>query len=160
MAMNRETALKSWSTCKATRMVVSWLLLIAIARAAEPVEVLVQGAERLEVEEIVAALEHPVKSSIGPFSFWTGQIGGHRVAVQLTGQALINCTTSTILAIEEFSPKLIVNQGTSGAQAPFLTLHDIIVGRRAVDYSAFITPVRATGQGSAALEWSPQPQRL
>lgn len=137
-----------------------WLLLIAVAGAAEPVEILVQGAEKLEVDEIVAALEKPVKTNIGPFSFWTGQIGGHRVAVQLTGQALINCTTSTILAIEEFSPKLIVNQGTSGAQAPFLTLHDIIIGRRAVDYSAFITPVRQTGQGSAALDWTPQPQRL
>lgn len=137
-----------------------WFLLFTFAAASEPVEVLVQGAENLEVEEIVSTLEQPVKTNIGPFSFWTGKIGGHRVAVQLTGQALINCTTSTILAIEEFSPKLIVNQGTSGAQAPFLTLHDIIIGRRAVDYSAFITPVRQTGQGSVALDWTPKPQQL
>ncbi len=142
------------------KTLILWFLIVVVARAAEPVEVLVQGAERLEVEEIVAALEKPVKSNIGPFSFWTGQIGGHRVAVQLTGQALINCTTSTILAIEEFSPKLIVNQGTSGAQAPFLTLHDIIIGERAIDYSAFVTPLRPAGQGSAALDWTPRPQRL
>lgn len=138
----------------------SWILLVTLARAVEPVEVLVQGAEKLEVEEIVGALEAPAKTNIGPFSFWTGRIGGHRVAVQLTGQALINCTTSTILAIEEFSPKLIVNQGTSGAQAPFLTLHDIIVGQRAVDYSAFTTPTRPPGAGSVALAWIPRPQRL
>jgi len=137
-----------------------WFLLVLVARAAEPVEVLVQGAEKLEVDEIVAALEQPAKSNIGPFSFWVGKIGAHRVAVQLTGQALINCTTSTILAIEEFSPKLIVNQGTSGAQAPFLTLHDIIVGRRAMDYSAFVTPIRPPRGGSVALDWTPQPQRL
>jgi hypothetical protein len=105
------------------RALIVWVLLLVSLRAAEPVEVLVQGAENLEVEEIVAALEQPVKTMIGPFSFWTGRIGGHRVAVQLTGQALINCVTSTILGIEEFSPKLIVNQGTAGAQAPFLTIH-------------------------------------
>ncbi len=136
------------------------LLVVTVARAAEPVEVLVQGAENLEVREIVAALEQPVKSSIGPFTFWTGRIGGHRIAVQLTGQALLNCTTSTILGIEEFSPKLIVNQGTSGAQAPYLTLHDIIVGRRALDYSGLITPVRAAGQGTYPLRWTPVAQSL
>ncbi len=140
--------------------IVLFLVFLTALRAADPVDVLVQGAENLEVQEIVAALEGPAKITIGPFSFWTGKIGGHPVAVQLTGQALINCTTSTVLGIEEFSPKLIVNQGTSGAQAPFLTLHDIIVGRRALDYSAMITPVRAVGQGSVALAWTPVPQRL
>jgi adenosylhomocysteine nucleosidase len=144
----------------------AWLVLFfaVTVRAAEPavppVEVLVQGAERLEVQEIVAALEQPEKRQIGPFSFWTGRIGGHRVAVQLTGQALINCTTSTLIGIEEFRPKLIVNQGTSGAQVPYLGLHDIIVGRRAVDYGIFVTPVRAKGEGSAPLAWQPGPQRL
>ena len=142
------------------KQLIIFLFLLTVLRAAEPVEVLVQGAENLEVREIVAALEQPAKVNIGPFSFWTGRIGGHRVAVQLTGQALLNCTTSTILAIEEFSPKLLVNQGTSGAQAPFLMLHDIIVGRRALDYGGFITPSRAVGQGSQPLKWTPVPQRL
>jgi adenosylhomocysteine nucleosidase len=120
----------------------------------------VQGAENLETAEILAALQQPVKTTIGPFSFWVGRIGVHRVAVSLTGQGLINCTTSTILGIEEFHPKLIVNQGTSGAQAPYLALHDIIVGRRALDYGNFVSPVRATGAGSAPLAWTPVPQHL
>ncbi len=136
------------------------LLFPLLLRAAEPVEVLVQGAENLEVKQIVAALEQPQKVMIGPFSFWTGRIGGHRIAVQLTGQALLNCATSTILGIEEFSPKLIVNQGTSGAQAPYLTLHDIIVGKRALDYSGMEAPARAAGQGSKPLAWTPVPQSL
>ena len=141
-------------------LLVCALLPVAALRAAEPVDVLVQGAENLEVREIIAALRQPQKIAIGPFSFWTGRIGPHRVAVQLTGQALINCTTATLLGIEEFSPKLIVNQGTSGAQVPGLALHDIIIGRRTVDYGNFITPVRGAGQGSAPLAWMPVPQSL
>jgi adenosylhomocysteine nucleosidase len=125
-----------------------------------PVDVLVQGAEQLEVDDLVAALQQPQKAEIGPFSFWVGRIGSHRVAVSLTGESLINCTTATVIGIEEFSPKLIVNQGTSGAQARFLGLHDIIVGRRTVDYGNFVTPRRAAGQGSAPLAWTPVPQRL
>jgi adenosylhomocysteine nucleosidase len=137
------------------------LLLAFNARATAPVDVLVQGAERLEVQELVAALGPTAeKITLGPFSFWVGRIGPHRVAVSLTGQALINCTTSTILGIEEFHPKLIVNQGTSGAQAPFLTLHDIVVGRRALDYGNMITPARTAGAGSDALAWTPVPQRI
>jgi len=128
--------------------------------ATEPVDVLVQGAENKEVADILAALQGSKKTTIGPFSFWTGAIGAHRVAVSLTGQGLINCVTATILGIEEFSPNLIVNQGTSGAQAPYLSLHDIIVGRRALDYGNFTTPVRAAGSGSEPLAWSPVPQRL
>lgn len=133
---------------------------VAQAAHAEPVDVLVQGAENPEVEEIVGALLKPAKVTIGRFSFWVGTIGRHRVAVSLTGQSLINCTTSTIIGIEEFSPKLIVNQGTSGAQVPYLGLHDIIVGRRAVDYGNFTTSARVAGQGSAPLSWTPVPQHL
>jgi adenosylhomocysteine nucleosidase len=125
-----------------------------------PVDVLVQGAEQPEVDELVAALQQPQKTAIGPFTFWVGRIGPHRVAVSLTGQSLINCTAATLIAIEEFSPKLIVNQGTSGAQVPYLGLHDIIVGKRTVDYGNLVTPVRAAGQGSAPLAWTPVPQHL
>jgi adenosylhomocysteine nucleosidase len=128
--------------------------------AGTPVDVLVQGAENKEVADIVAALQDARKVELGKFSFWTGRIGSHRVAVSLTGQALINCTTSTIIGIEEFSPKLIVNQGTSGAQAPFLTLHDIIIGKRALDYGNFTAPARAAGAGSTPLAWTPVPQKL
>ena len=137
------------------------LVLTASLRAAEPVDILVQGAEKLEIRELIAGLGAGAqKVTIGPFSFWLGRVGPHRVAVSLTGQALINCTTATILGIEEFHPALIVNQGTSGAQAPYLTLNDIIVGRRALDYDNFITPVTAVGQGSSPLAWTPVPQRL
>jgi adenosylhomocysteine nucleosidase len=136
------------------------LLFVPVLPAAEPVDILVQGAENKEVAEILAALQGAKKIEIGPFSFWTGTIGSHSIAVSLTGQGLINCTTSTILGIEEFSPKLIVNQGTSGAQAPYLTLHDIIVGRRALDYGNFTSAPRAAGAGSDPLTWTPVPQRL
>lgn len=133
----------------------------AALRATEPVDILVQGAEKLEIQEIVAALGPDAeKITLGPFSFWRGQIGPHTVAISLTGQALINCTTATILGIEEFRPRLIVNQGTSGAQAPYLSLHDIIVGRRALDYGAFVTQVRAVGEGSKPLTWTPVAQQL
>ncbi len=128
--------------------------------AAESVDVLVQGAENKEVAEILDALKDAKKIEIGPFSFWTGRIGAHRIAVSLTGQALINCTTSTLIGIEEFSPKLIVNQGTSGAQARFLTLHDIIVGQRALDYGNFTSAPRAAGTGSTPLTWTPVAQKL
>lgn len=137
------------------------LAFVSGMRAAEPVDVLVQGAEKLEVKNLIARLGPDArKVTLGPFSFWLGNIGPHRVAVSLTGQAIINCTTATILGIEEFHPRLIVFQGTSGAQAPYLSLHDIIVGKRTIDYGIFETPARGPDLGSAPFEWRPQPQRL
>jgi len=136
------------------------LLCTPVLRAAEAVDVLVQGAENKEVAEILEALQDAKKIEIGKFSFWTGHIGSHPIAVSLTGQALINCTTSTIIGIEEFSPKLIVNQGTSGAQARFLTLHDIIIGQRTLDYGNFTAAPRPAGAGSTPLAWTPVSQKL
>lgn len=147
-----------------TRALRSLALLTVLAlatRAAEPVDILLQGAEKLEVRDVLAALgPNPPKTTVGPFSFWVGQIGPHRVAVSLTGQGLLNCTAATVIGIEEFRPKLIVNQGTSGAQAPYLALHDIIVGQRALDYGAFVTAVRGPGQATRPFEWVPSPQRI
>ncbi len=142
-----------------------WLPLLLLASAAlpaaEPVDILVQGAEKLEIREILAALgPAPEKITVGPFSFWRGVIGPHRVAVSLTGQGLLNCTAATMVGVEELRPRLIVNQGTSGAQAPYLALHDIIVGARTLDYGNFQTLARAAGEGSRPLEWVPLPQRL
>ncbi len=139
------------------------LLLAALAvavRAGERVDILVQGAEKLEIGMIREALTDARKVEVGPCWFWVGKVGPHKVAVSLTGPGLINFTASTVLGIEEFSPKLIVNQGTSGAQAPYLGLHDIIVGQRALDYGNFVTPVRATGAGSDALSWTPLMQKV
>ncbi|HEY4302028.1 MAG TPA: 5'-methylthioadenosine/S-adenosylhomocysteine nucleosidase [Candidatus Didemnitutus sp.] len=136
---------------------------VEVAAAADrpvTVDILVQGAEQLEVDDLVAALHQPQKRAVGPFSFWIGTIGPHRVAVSLTGEGLINCTAATIAGIEEFAPKLIVNQGTSGAQVRYLGLHDIIVGRRALDYGNFTSLPRGPGEGSAPLTWQPVPQRL
>src|SRR5215218_5263918 len=142
-------------------VLITFLLWTLQLRAAEPVDILVQGAEKLEIAEILSALgPQPEKITIGPFSFWRGKIGPHRVVVSLTGQGLLNCTAATVLGIEEFRPRLIVNQGTSGAQAPYLALHDIIVGTRSLDYGNFITPVRPAGRGSRPLDWTPRPQRL
>jgi adenosylhomocysteine nucleosidase len=145
------------------RVLSGMLLLIALTvgvRAGERVDILVQGAEKLEIGMIREALTDVRKVEVGPFSFWVGKVGPHKVAVSLTGQGLINCTASTVLGIEEFSPKLIVNQGTSGAQAPYLGLHDIIVGQRALDYGNFITPVRKVGEGGDALSWMPLAQKI
>ena len=140
---------------------VTLCLTAAAARAGEPTDILVQGAEKLEIAEILTALgPKPEKLEIGPFSFWRGKIGAHRVVVSLTGQGLLNCTVATVLGIEEFLPRLIVNQGTSGAQVPYLALHDIIVGARALDYGNFVSPLRAAGEGSRPLLWTPVPQRL
>jgi adenosylhomocysteine nucleosidase len=143
------------------RALLLFILLSVAVRAAAPVEILVQGAEWLEVRDIVTALgPQAEKVQVGPYRFWLGELGGHRVAVSLTGQALVNCTIATIVAVEEFHPHLLINQGTSGAQRPGLSVNDIIVGRRCVDYSIYSTLPRAPGQGSQPLAWTPSAQHL
>jgi adenosylhomocysteine nucleosidase len=130
------------------------------ARAGPHVEVLIQGADPLEYTDILAAIQGAQKIDDGPFSFWVGSLSGHAVALSFTGEALLNSVTATVLGIQDFTPDLVINQGTSGAQVPGLAVHDIVVGARAVDYGGFASAPRASGEGCSPISWTPLVQVL
>lgn len=64
------------------------------------------------------------------------------------------------LAIVNFKPKLIINQGTAGANDPELKVFDIVVGEATVDYDAFRSSHADAGQGIDQSRWRPIPHRL
>lgn len=125
-----------------------------------PADIVVQGAVDTELQPLLAALEGRERIQIAAWTFWRGRIGGKTVVVSRTEVGPVNASTATTLAIVNFRPRLIINQGTAGAAIPDLKLFDIVVGEATVDYGAFRSAQAGAGAGVDLSRWAPMPHRL
>lgn len=146
-------ALSTWPTGPSFFAVVAAVLLLSLAACKAPqhtgvrADVLVQGAEMSELGPLLLALEGRQETHIGAWYFWEGVIADKRVVVSLTEVGPMNASVATTLAIERWNPRVILNQGTSGAHDPRLQVHDIVLGIRNVDFGAFKTLPARRGEG-------------
>lgn len=143
------------------------LALLSFAVCAQPkpannssVDIVVQGALDSELQPLLAALEGKEEIQIAAWTFWRGKIGSKTVVVSRTEVGTINAVASTTLAITTFKPRLIINQGTAGANDPDLKVFDIVVGEASVDYGAFRSAHADAGAGIDQSRWTPIQHRL
>ena len=120
-----------------------------------PRPIVVQGAMPSETDRLVAKLDNATAEKVGGWTFWVGTIDGYPVIVSRTLKGMSNAAAATVLAVERYHPRAIINQGTAGGHDPSLQLYDIVLGTSAVNAGAFRTPVRAAGGGSSSLDWMP-----
>ena len=128
----------------------------AAVTAAEAIRpVVVQGAMDIEVQTLVASLEHPTEEHVQGWTFWKGTIAGYPVVVSKTLKGGANAAAATALAIERLHPLAIINQGTAGGHDPALHVSDIVLGTAAINIGAFKTGSRDKGAGSNFADWRP-----
>ena len=135
----------------------------APAKAVQPypaADIVVQGAVDTELQPLLQALEGKEPIQIAAWTFWRGRIGGQTVIVSRTEVGPVNAVAATTLAIVNFRPRLVINQGTAGAAVPDLKLFDIVVGESTVDYGAFRSTHADAGAGVDLSRWTPMPHRL
>jgi adenosylhomocysteine nucleosidase len=141
------------------RLVASCLLAVlsvACAPTRPPLApVVIQGAMPIETAALVAALANSREQRVQGWTFWTGTLDGAPVVVSKTGKGMANAAVATALAVSEFRPRAIVNQGTAGGHDPALRVSDIVIGASSVNIGAFKTGTRASGEGSDFTEWQP-----
>jgi adenosylhomocysteine nucleosidase len=123
-------------------------------------DIVVQGAVDTELQPLLGALAGKEQIQIGAWTFWRGRIAGKTVVVSRTEVGSVNASTATALAIVNFRPRLIINQGTAGAAIPDLKLFDIVVGEATVDYGVFRSTHADAGAGVDLSRWTPMPHRL
>ena len=115
----------------------------------------VQGAMDVEVQTLVALLEHPAEEHVQGWTFWAGTLAGVPVVVSKTLKGGTSAAAATALAIEHYHPAAIINQGTAGGHDPALHVSDIVLGKESVNIGAFRTGTRDIGAGSNFAEWKP-----
>lgn len=127
----------------------------ALQQEESPVDIVVQGALDWELQPLMHSLQEKREIQIASWTFWRGKIGNKSVVISRTEMGPINAVAATTLAITTFRPKLIINQGSAGANDPDLKVFDIVVGESTVDYGAFRTEHGDAGTGANPARWIP-----
>ena len=117
--------------------------------------ILIQGAMMSEIEQLIENLPSGQKINHHGYFFFITKLNGVQIIISQTKIGIIHACIATQLAIEKYSPDIIINQGTAGAHIRDLTVGDIIIGETAVYLNDIRTPTRKKGKGSNALEWLP-----
>jgi adenosylhomocysteine nucleosidase len=120
----------------------------------------VQGAVDTELGPLIEAVGSPEARLIDGFSFWEGTVGGRRVVVSRTEVGMVNAAVATTLLVREYSPALIINQGTAGAVDPALRVGDIVLGKASAPFGSIRTAPRKKGEGVDLDHWEILPRLL
>lgn len=115
--------------------------------------ILIQGAMDVETDWLVSQLTDPKVFELGGFRFWRGWHGGLELAVSRTGIGTIFASCATVLGIERFRPRAVVNQGIAGAHRTDLHVGDIVVGRSCIPIHDLKTAQRGLGEGCDPFSW-------
>lgn len=95
----------------------------------------IQGAMDSEICHLLHSLDNYHEEDLFGFSFFIGTHQNYPVIVSKTYQGMTNAAAATMLAIEHFSPALIINQGICGGHSPALHRGDILLGKEIMNYS-------------------------
>ncbi len=120
--------------------------------------ILIQGAMDVETDYLVSSLNEVESVVLGGFHFWTGTFGRHQLVVSRTDVGIARCAAATALALREFQPTLVINQGIAGAHAEELEVGDIIVGGTCVAIHNTETTLLQAGEGSRPFAWQLHPR--
>jgi adenosylhomocysteine nucleosidase len=117
--------------------------------------IVIQGAMPIETQRLIAQLENAKLEQTGGWMFWRGTVDGYPVIVSKTLKGVASAAAATAIAIDQYHPIAIINQGTAGGHDPALHLYDIVLGTAAVSIGAFRSQFRPAGGGSNPLDWRP-----
>ena len=101
--------------------------------------IIIQGALQSELDYLLNNLTLTKKTYIGNFLFYECTYKNYPIIVSKTKMGEISSAIATTLAIQTYSPKFIINQGTAGAYAEWLNKGDIVLGEEFYYISQFST---------------------
>ncbi|WMJ79329.1 5'-methylthioadenosine/S-adenosylhomocysteine nucleosidase [Clostridium sp. MB40-C1] len=117
--------------------------------------IVIQGAMDVETQSLVKQLQNAEKVTYGGWTFWKGTIDKFPVVVAKTEIGMTNAAASTLLAIEKFNPRAIINQGTAGGHDPQLHRCDIVIGKKSVNFGALRSEHGDYNKGIHPENWIP-----
>lgn len=115
--------------------------------------IIIQGAESSEIDYLVEKLENKEEILIGKYLFFKGNYEKKEVIISKTKVGEINSASATTIAILKFSPKCIINQGTSGGHGKNIHKGDLIIGEKYIQINSFFSNYLEEGKGSNIENW-------
>ena len=121
--------------------------------------IVLQGAMDEEINVLLEYFKPIEERIIGGFNFYISNYFGNKIIISKTDVGMLNASISTTIAISEFKPDLIVNQGCAGAHTTELEVGNLIIAEKAAYINNFKTNTKLKGEGSDSIEWLPITKR-
>ena len=115
--------------------------------------ILIQGAMKIELEIILEKISEKEEKEIDGYKFINGKINNYPIILSLTKIGSVNSNLATYIAIKEFNPESIINQGVAGGQNKNIHRGDIVIGTGCINFNSFESKERNEGEGSNPFEW-------
>lgn len=97
------------------------------------------GAMDIEVNRIQSYIENPVHTVISGRDFVSGKLNGCDVVVVQCGIGKVNAALCTEALILHFQPDAVINSGVAGSLSEQLSIGEIALGERVVQYDSDTT---------------------
>lgn len=118
--------------------------------------ILIQGAMDIETDYLIRQVSSmPDYQCVEEYgmTFYLGTAGGKSYVISRTGMGTVKAGMATVYALNRFSPTLVINQGTAGAQRKNLGTGDVVLVEEAVNINALRMPKKKLGEGSDPFSW-------
>lgn len=106
-----------------------------------------------ETDFLKEKLENFKEIKNGIYTFWEGKMYNYPVVIIFAGIGVINSSVATYIAINNYNPILIINEGTAGGFDRNIHTKDIVIGEKCININSYKTPSKAIGEGSNSLNW-------
>ena len=106
-----------------------------------------------ECDLLLSSLENKTETKLGGYLFAEGKLEHRNVVVVRCLIGMVNAAVCTAYAIERYSPRCVILQGTSGAHRFEQHLNDLVIAERIVSLTNTTSPARKPGEGTNPMEW-------
>ena len=117
--------------------------------------ILIQGAMDSEIDVLLSFFKIEKVKTVAEYVFHIAHYKKNKIVISKTGVGLINASVATTVAVNEFHPTLVINQGCAGGHLPNVNVGDVIIGEKSVYINNFATDAKGLGEGSDSLCWRP-----
>lgn len=109
--------------------------------------IVIIGPMDCECEYLISKLQEKNQTIFGGYVFCSGKLNGKDVIVIRSLMGTVNAAVCTNIAIEKYSPKCVILQGTAGAHKKELNLGDIVIAKNVVPICNYISKKRSENEG-------------
>lgn len=116
--------------------------------------ILIQGAMQVETDILIDNLKETEKISFNGYEFYKGKINNVLVVISKTKVGMVNSSVATILGINAFKPRCVINQGVAGGHDINVHKRDIVLGEFCSNMNSYKTTNLRKGEGSKFETWT------
>lgn len=99
------------------------------------------GAMQVEVDNLVARMDHKVVETISLINFYRGTLDDYEVVIAACGPGKVNAALCAQAMIITYGPDIVINTGVAGGLSPKLHVGDCVVATSVVQYDMDTTAV-------------------